>query len=567
MKYLKTFIVIFCVVSLRQGLSQTLKPDVKNIPQSEKGTNKPVIIPKGLRPEVKIIPQPAMLTNLEGTFIITPKTKILINSGYIITNRQIKEIGSILKRHLESFYGMKNFLFWTGNGEENSIFINYSDLIVGKEAYHLSVTPKGVLLEASTPNGLFYGVQTLIQLMPPSKQQLTEVVLPAVDIKDAPRFPWRGQMLDVSRHFFPKEFVLKFIDYMAMHKFNTFVWHLNDDQGWRIEIKKYPKLTEIGSVRKESVVERGPYPKRFDGTPYGGFYTQEDVKEIVAYATERYIAVVPEIETFSHSSAILASYPELGCTGGPYEVGTHWGVRDTTMKYGVYEDVLCAGKEKTFEFLQDVITEILPLFRQEFIPGVPLNLPSEYFHIGGDENPKSAWRKCPLCQKRMKEEGLKDVYELQSYFVRRVTKFLNENGKKVIGWEEIMEGGLAPDAAVMAWRGVEAGIDAAQQHHFVVMATGMRGTLERVYGFDPIPVDLTADEVKYILGAQRSGFSEGMKTPQDVESRFYPSAAVIAEVLWSPKKPKDYANFKDRMLEQIKRYDAYGINYSKAELK
>jgi hexosaminidase len=417
---------------------------------------------------------------------------------------------------------------------------------------------------------LFYGVQTLIQLMPPSKQQLTEVVLPAVEIKDAPRFPWRGQMLDVGRNFCPKEYILKFIDYMAMHKYNAFVWHLTEDQGWRIEIKKYPKLTEIGSIQKGRF-ERGPYPKHFDPTPRGGFYTQEDVREVVAYATDRYVAVIPEIEMPGHALSALASYPELGCTGGPYEVGTHGGVRDTTMRYGVYEDVYCAGKEKTFEFLQDVITEILPLFRQEFIPGVPLNLPSEYFHIGGDENPKSAWRKCPLCQKRMKEEGLKDVYELQSYFIRRIAKFLNENGKKVIGWEEIMEGGLAPGAAVMAWRGDEAGIDAAQRHHFVVRSTQgaafRSSSLENVYNYNMIPADLTSDEAKYILGAQKSGWNGVRTTPADFESRWNPSVAVLAEVLWSPKQLKDFANFKDRMLSQFKRYDVYGINYNKVALK
>jgi hexosaminidase len=515
------------------------------------------------RPEVKIIPQPALVINLEGSFTFKPETKIEVNQG----DEQFMKIASFLTNHIDRFYGIKSSASQSETAAKNSIYLKLDENSgLGKEAYNLTVTPKGVIIVASAPNGLFYGVQTLIQLMPPSQKKLTEVILPAVEIKDTPRFAWRGLHLDAGRHFMPKDFVLKYIDYMAMHKFNTFHWHLTEDQGWRIEIKKYPKLTEIGSVRKETLIGHGRDPKNYDKTPYGGFYTQEDVKEIVAYAAERYITVVPEIEMPGHSLAALASYPELGCTGGPYEVATRW---------GIFDDVYCAGKEQTFTFLQDVISEILPLF------------PSQYIHIGGDECPKTRWKKCPLCQKRMKELGLTTEHELQSYFVQRMEKFLNENGKKLIGWDEILEGGLAPNAAVMSWRGEEGGIAAAKQHHFVVMTPGkycyldhyqadpkteplaIGGflPLEQVYSYDPVPASLTKEEASYIMGAQGNVWTEYMKTPEYVEYMVYPRAAALAEVVWSPKESKNYASFKNRLIDQLKRYDAYGINYCKAEFK
>jgi hexosaminidase len=515
------------------------------------------------RPEVKIIPQPALVINLEGTFTFAPETKIQVSSG----DEQLLKIASFLTNHIDKFYGIKSAASQSESAAKKSIYLKLDENSgLGKEAYNLAVTPKGVIITASAPNGLFYGVQTLIQLMPPDQRKLTEVVLPAVEIKDSPRFAWRGLHLDVGRHFMPKDFVLKYLDYMAMHKFNTFHWHLTEDQGWRIEIKKYPKLTEVGSVRKETLIGHGRDPKNYDGTPYGGFYTQEDVKEIVAYAAERYITVVPEIEMPGHSLAALASYPTLGCTGGPYEVATRW---------GIFDDVYCAGKEETFNFLQDVISEIIPLF------------PSQYFHIGGDECPKTLWKKCPLCQKRMKEEGFTTEHELQSYFVQRMEKFLNEKGKKLIGWDEILEGGLAPNAAVMSWRGEEGGIAAAKQHHFVVMTPGkycyldhyqadpkteplaIGGflPLEQVYNYDPVPASLTHEEAQYIMGAQGNVWTEYMKTPEYVEYMVYPRASALAEVVWSPKESKNYAGFKNRMINQLKRYDAYGINYCKAEFK
>jgi hexosaminidase len=363
----------------------------------------------------------------------------------------------------------------------------------------------------------------------------------------------------------PKEFILKYLDYMAFHKLNTFHWHLTEDQGWRIEIKKFPRLTEVGSVRKETLV--GHYGSNsYDGKPSGGFYTQEEVKEIVAYASDRFITVVPEIEMPGHALAALASYPELGCTGGPYEVGTTW---------GVFDDVYCAGNAKTDTFLMDVLKEVIPLF------------PGEYFHIGGDECPKTRWKECPVCKLKMKEEGLKTEHELQSYFVQRMERFLNENGKKLIGWDEILEGGLAPNAAVMSWRGEDGGIAAARERHYVVMtpgeycyldhyqadpkteplAIGGYLPLKKLYGYEPIPAVLGKEEAKYILGAQGNVWTEYMQTPAQVEYMVFPRAAALAEVVWSPKGARDFDGFKTRLNRLTKFYDLMGINYCKAEFK
>lgn len=513
------------------------------------------------RPEVKLIPLPAMLIDQEGTFQFLPETPIVANKAEAL------KVVAFFTRHLEDFYGIQHVVKLSASEPKNGISFKIDENSgLEKEAYNLSVTPKGITLVASAPNGLFYGIQTLIQLMPSSKKKLTEVVFPAVEIKDSPRFAWRGLHLDVCRHFMPKDFVKKYLDYMAMHKFNTFHWHLTEDQGWRIEIKKYPKLTEVGSNRKETLIGHGRNPVNYDNTPYGGFYTQEDVKEIVQYAADRFITVVPEIEMPGHALAALASYPELGCTGGPYEVATRW---------GVFDDVYCAGKEETFTFLQDVIDEILPLF------------PSEYVHIGGDECPKTRWQKCPLCQKRMRQDSLTTEHELQSYFVQRIEKYLNSKGKKLIGWDEILEGGLAPNAAVMSWRGEEGGIAAAKQHHFVVMTPGkycyfdhyqtdpkteplaIGGflPLKQVYEYEPVPSSLTEEEASYILGAQGNVWTEYMKSPEHVEYMVFPRAAALAEVVWSPKGSKNYDRFIRRMAEQVKRYDAYGITYCKAEFK
>lgn len=514
------------------------------------------------RPEVQIIPQPATMTNMAGTFSISSQTRILINSE----SPEMRKVTSCLSSRLENFYQIKSKVTFSGAAEKKSIFIKLNTgLAIPKEAYNLSVTPKGIILQASSSSGLFYGIQSLLQMMPPIQQKLQEVIVPCVEIKDAPRFAWRGLHLDVGRHFMPKEFILKYLDYMAIHKFNTFHWHLTEDQGWRIEIKKYPKLTEVGSVRKETLVGHHG-SKIYDGVQVGGFYTQEEVKEVVAYAADRFITVVPEIEMPGHSLGALTAYPELGCTGGPYDVATTW---------GVFDDVYCAGKEETYAFLQDVLTEVIPLF------------PGEYFHIGGDECPKTRWQKCPLCKQKMKDEGLRSEHELQSYFVQRMEKFLNENGKKLIGWDEILEGGLAPNAAVMSWRGEKGGIAAAKEHHNVVMTPGefcyldhyqsdpkseplaIGGYLpiKKVYGYEPVPAELTEAESKYVLGAQGNVWTEYMKSPEQVEYMVYPRAAALAEVVWSPKGSRDFDNFKSRLGRLTKLYDILGINYCKSELK
>lgn len=513
---------------------------------------------------IKIVPMPVKIKTHKGSFVISSNTPIIFN----VNDKEMGNIITPLLSHMKRFYGIDGLTAsQSRKPAKGSIFIKLdSSSRIKKEGYVLRVRKKGVTLEASSPNGLFYGVQSLIQMMPAAAQPLTEIKLPLADIEDYPRFQWRGLHLDVCRHFMPKEFVFKYIDYMAMHKFNTFHFHLTEDQGWRIEIKKYPRLTEIGSVRKETIIRNHQVSGGYDGTPHGGYYTQDDIRDIVKYAADRYVTVVPEIEMPGHALAALASYPELGCTGGPYEVATSW---------GVFKDVLCAGKENTFTFLEGVLDEVLDLF------------PSEYIHVGGDECPKDSWKKCPLCQQRMIAENLKDEHELQSYFIQRMEKYINGKGRKLIGWDEILEGGLAQNAAVMSWRGEEGGIEAASQHHYVVMtpgnpcyldryqaepktqpfAIGGYVTLEMMYGYEPVPATLTGENASYVLGAQGNVWTEYILSPSHVEYMVYPRAAALSEAVWSPKGTRDYKGFKERMTDQIKRYDVYGINYCREEFK
>jgi len=445
---------------------------------------------------------------------------------------------------------------------------------LGQEGYELEISPSKISLLANRNAGLFYGVQTLFQLLPPlapeTEQGLQDnqsITLPCLRIVDEPRFPYRGMHLDVGRHFFPKPFIKRYIDLLAMHKFNTFHWHLTEDQGWRIEIKKYPKLTEISSYRRESLI--GHYrdkPRQFDGQRYGGYYTQEDIEEIVRYAQDRFITVIPEIEMPGHSVAALAAYPELSCTGGPFEVSTLW---------GVHEDVYCAGNEQVFTFLEDVLSEVIELF------------PGPYIHIGGDECPKIRWESCPRCQARMKEEGLKDENELQSYFIRRIEKFLLSKGRKLLGWDEILEGGLAPEATVMSWRGVAGGIEAAKLGHDVIMtptshcyfdfyqadpeseplAIGGYTTLKKVYSYEPIPSELTAEEAAHIKGAQGNVWTEYIKTPDSVEYMSLPRMSALSEVVWSPKEIRNWDNFRSRLDMFLERLDTLGINFSQGSFR
>ncbi|WRQ32874.1 beta-N-acetylhexosaminidase [Bacteroidales bacterium MB20-C3-3] len=510
-----------------------------------------------------IVPQPVSQIQGKGTFSITKETKFLFN----FSGNHRDNIFNVISSHFMRFYGIQaaSPAFTEKYVKGSVCFILDEKSGIAPEGYRLDIDKSGIKAVASTFNGLFYAAQSLTQLMPAEEKRMESITVDAVKIQDAPRFPWRGLHLDVCRHFMPKQFVLRYIDYMAMHKFNTFHFHLTEDQGWRIEIKKYPKLTEIGSKRKETLIGRnfGPDAK-FDGKPHGGFYTQEDIKEIVDYAAKRYITVVPEIEMPGHALAALASYPELGCTGGPYETATKW---------GVFNDIICAGKESTFEFLQGVLDEVIELF------------PSKLIHIGGDEAPKHNWKECPLCQERIKKEGLKDEHELQSWFITRIEKYLNSKGRNIIGWDEILEGGLAPNAAVMSWRGEAGGIEAAKSGHYVVMSPGSHcyldhyqadpasqplaiggfTSLAKIYSYEPVPAALNADEAKYIMGAQGNVWTEYMPNSAHVEYMVYPRAAALSEVVWSPKESRNYDSFKERMKSMVLRYYTYGINFSRVE--
>lgn len=429
-----------------------------------------------------------------------------------------------------------------------------------KERYSLKVSDKGVQIIGASPRAVFYGVQSLKQLMQ-SNTSGNSIRTPFVYIEDEPRFSYRGMHLDVARHMFPVKFIKKYIDLMAYHKFNTFHWHLTEDQGWRIEIKKYPKLQSIAAFRKETM--NGHFtdkPRTFDGKEYGGYYSQEEIREIIDYASQRYVEVIPEIEMPGHSLAALSAYPELACTTGPFEAATTW---------GVFEDVYCPT-EKTFEFLQNVLDEVAELF------------PSKYIHIGGDECPKTKWKESVFCQDLIKEEGLKDEHELQSYFIQRIEKYLNSKGKQIIGWDEILEGGLAPNATVMSWRGTQGGIEAAKSKHQVIMsptshcyfdyyqskseeepiAIGGLLPLEKVYEFEPIPQELSQEEAKYIKGAQCNLWTEYIRTPDKAEYMVYPRACALAEVNWSRKESRSFHDFSSRLRDHLERLKVMNVNYA-----
>ncbi|WP_395065914.1 family 20 glycosylhydrolase [Flavobacterium sp.] len=503
--------------------------------------------------QLPLIPYPNSVQIEKGSFVITKETVIQADEKTFEANylkAQIKEITGLDLTILPDT---------NANSKIALSFVVESIVISDSKQYHLDVSNKKAIIQAESDEGFFYGIQTFLQLLPSDLK--TQIKVPCLKIDDEPKFAWRGMHLDCARHFFPKEFIKKYIDYLAMYKMNTFHWHLTDDQGWRIEIKKYPKLTQIGAWRKGSMV--GHYrEQKFDDIRYGGFYTQEEIKEIVAYATKRHITIIPEIEMPGHAVAALASYPEYSCTGGPFEVALKWGVLD---------DVFCP-KEETFTFLENILTEVMALF------------PSQYIHVGGDECPKTRWKKCPNCQALIKKEGLKDEHELQSYFIQRIEKFVNSKGRKIIGWDEILEGGLAPNAAVMSWRGTKGGIEAAKQKHFVVMtpssycyfdhyqgepkneplAIGGFTTVEKVYSFNPIPKELTAEESRYILGAQGNVWTEYINDEKKVEYMIFPRMLALSEVLWGTSNPEKYKDFQDRMIQQLLAFDKKGINYSKA---
>ena len=509
------------------------------------------------------LPQEVSLTQ-ENPFKLNENVLIAYPENNALLQRNAEFLSEYIQQATN--YAPKTKAIAAGEQVKNAIVLGLDPSIANKEGYVLTTTPEGININGQTENGVFYGIQTLRKSIPAEAKEAT-ILIPAGEIKDEPRFSYRGMHLDVGRHFFPKEFMKKYIDLLALHNMNTFHWHLTDDQGWRIEIKKYPKLTEIGSQRSRTVIGRNT--QEYDNTPYGGFFTQEEAKEIVKYAQERYITVIPEVDLPGHMLAALAAYPEMGCTGGPYEVCPRW---------GIFEDVLCIGNDQTMQFLEDVMNEIIEIF------------PSKYVHIGGDEAPRTRWEKCQKCQARIKTEGLKADKNhtaedrLQSYCMTRIEEFLNSKGRQIIGWDEILEGDVAPNATVMSWRGMEGGIKAAQLGHDVIMTPtsfcyfdyyqtadtkdeplGIGGyvPIEKVYSLKPVPAVLTEEQSKHILGAQANLWTEYIHSSEHVEYMVLPRMAALAEVLWTQPEKKDFKDFTKRLARLMKFYQRDGFNYAK----
>ena len=498
-----------------------------------------------------IIPQPKAQNLTNGQFVISNETGVFYDKTFEMA-------ANFLKSYIEN--GSSIVL-----KENKSIQFIKDKTITNPEAYQLTISQKSIQIKASSEKGAFYAVQTLRQLLPTEFEngsyKATSVAIDCQSIVDEPQFLYRGMHLDSGRHMQSIDFIKKYIDALALLKMNTFHWHLTEDQGWRIEIKKYPKLQEIAAYRNETLI--GHYnddPQRFDGKPYGGFYTQEDIKMIVAYAEKRQITIIPEIEMPGHSQAAISAYPELGCTDEPVLAATKW---------GVFEEIYCT-KDSTFEFLENVLDEVMTLF------------PSTYIHIGGDEAPKTRWKTCEHCQKRIKDEGLKDEHELQNYFITRMEKYLNSKGRQIIGWDEILEGGLAPNATVMSWRGMQGAVDAAKMSHNVIMtpnshcyfdyyqsdndsepiAIGGFLPLKKVYDFNPIPEELTNKQAKFVLGAQGNVWTEYMANEQQIEYMVFPRILALSEVVWSPTENKNYPDFLNRVENFHKRLKALNINFA-----
>lgn len=509
-----------------------------NIPKKEATIIQPNIIPKPLFQQLN-----------NGVFELNEATSLE-------TIQEFGDVAQFLKSYVKEQFHLKI----SSKKSDTKILFTKDNSIKNEEGYLLKIDINKIEIRANSSKGAFYAVQSLIQLLP-IENKSTSISIQCLEIQDAPQFAYRGMHLDVARHFFSVDFIKKQLDLMALLKINTFHWHLTEDQGWRIEIKKYPKLQEIAAFRNETLI--GHYadePHQFDGKKYGGFYSQKEIKDIVRYASERQITVIPEIEMPGHSQAAIAAYPELGCTGNQLEVATKW---------GVFEDIYCT-KESTFQFLEDVIDEVVTLF------------PGKYIHIGGDEAPKSRWKNCAHCQNVIKKEGLKNEHELQSYFIKRMEKYINSKGKQIIGWDEILEGGLAPNATVMSWRGNEGAIEAAKQQHDVILtpnshcyfdyyqsdneneplAIGGFLPLEKVYDFNPIPEELTKEEAKFVLGAQGNVWTEYMSTPEKVEYMVFPRVIALAEVVWSAKEHKNYDDFIRRLEFFNKRLDAKNVQYA-----
>ncbi len=524
--------------------------------------------------DINIVPRPAEIKMHTGKFIINNNTQLVLEGG------GLEKIANFLNDYLQTFYGLK-LKITKKSGGKNEIVLNFERInnpLPG--AYSIEINNAQIYISGDNEAGIFYGIQTFLQLLPTTNPKLkttsSKLSIPQLSVKDAPRFPYRGMHLDVSRHFFSVDLVKKYLDYLAYHKFNTFHWHLTDDQGWRIEIKKYPKLTSVGGFRNGTIIGRFP-GKGNDGIKYGGFYTQEEIKDIVKYAADRYITIIPEIEMPGHSSAAIAAYPQLSCFSDESTKpakGTAWSGsaqgKQVQQAWGVFEDVY-SPTEYTFHFLEDVLDEVMELF------------PSKYIHIGGDECPKENWKRSAFCQQLIKEKNLKDEHGLQSYFIQRIEKYLNSKGKSIIGWDEILEGGLAPNATVMSWRGEAGGITAANQNHNVIMTPenplylnhaqvknedsvtqGGFNPIENVYSYDPVSSKLKADKAKYILGAQGNVWTEYIGSKEKLEYMIFPRMSALSEALWSPKEKKDWKDFERRLPAIIDRYEMWGANYSNA---
>ena len=509
----------------------------------------------------KIIPLPNEILVQQGpSFRLDKNVKIVYPAG----NEMMKKNASFLSQYMKDNTGLI-LKTQTGKKDKKAIILSLGLKSNNSEAYQLTVTSQSITITGASEAGVFYGLQTLRKSIPVNKTATVEC--PAVVINDAPRFSYRGMHLDVSRHFFTIDEVKTYIDMLALHNVNNFHWHLSDDQGWRIVINKYPGLTEIGSKRPETVI--GHNTEEYDGIPYGGFYTQAEAREIVAYAKDRYINVIPEIDLPGHMLGALSAYPELGCTGGPYAIWRRWGVSP---------DVLCIGNDKTLTFIKDVLTEITEIF------------PSKYIHIGGDECPKTSWEKCPKCQARIKSLGLvadsKHTAEerLQSYVISYAENVLKEKGRQIIGWDEILEGGIAPNATVMSWRGMEGGIEAARQNHDVIMTPlqyvyfdygqttdtksepttiGGYTPVSKVYGWEPVPAVLNDNEKKHIIGAQANVWTEYITNFKQVQYMALPRLAALCEVQWTNPELKNYKDFLIRFPRLVELYKLYNYNYAK----
>lgn len=502
-----------------------------------------------------VIPQPQEIVLARDTtpFIIDPSTTIV----YPATNEKMHRTADFLATFIKEMTGTEVRVS-DKEKSSNAIILAVDSTMGHPEGYKLQITPEKVLLTGGSEAGVFYGIQTIHKALPILKDGKVAAALPAGTVTDFPRFRYRGFMIDVGRHFFSVSYLKQMIDLMALHNINYFHWHLTEDQGWRIEIKKYPKLTEIGSKRDSTIIDWET--KKFDGKPHSGFYTQDEAREIVRYAADRFITVVPEIDLPGHTTAALASYPELGCTGGPYKV---------LCSFGVFPDVLCAGNDQTLQFTKDVLDEIMDIF------------PSEYIHIGGDECPKSRWEKCPKCQAKIKELGIKALpkhskeNQLQTYFMSELEKEINAHGRRMLGWDEVLEGGLTPNSTIMSWRGIQGGIEAARQHHDVIMTpiqrlyfsnprinkmTGFEW-MNRVYNFEPVPAELTDAEKKFVIGTQGCIWTEWTADSTKMEWQILPRMAALSEIQWTLPEHKNFERFMERLPEMLKIYFSLDYGY------